>query len=167
MDELVIDNASTLCLPRVLEIYAIARNLMKECGNGTQWGKSYPERGIVCDDISRGHLYVVKDEDGIIRGVFAFFVGIDVTYGKIDGGKWHCDGEYGAIHRIASDGMRKGIFDVALAFCQDNAQYLRIDTHEKNKIMQHLVERNGFSRCGMIHVQDGTSRIAYDKIVKR
>ena len=31
-------------------------------------------------------------------------------------------------------------------------------------IMQHLLEENGFTRCGIIHVEDGTPRIAYQKM---
>ena len=30
--------------------------------------------------------------------------------------------------------------------------------------MQHLLEKNGFARCGIIHVADGSSRIAYQKM---
>lgn len=38
---------------------------------------------------------------------------------------------------------------------------LRADTHADNKVMQHLLEKNGFVRCGNITLADGTSRIAY------
>ena len=41
---------------------------------------------------------------------------------------------------------------------------LRADTHADNKIMQHLLEKNGFTKCGIIHVEDGTPRIAYQKM---
>ncbi len=40
----------------------------------------------------------------------------------------------------------------------------RIDTHNDNKIMQHVIEKNGFIRCGIIYVKDGSPRIAYEKI---
>ena len=33
-----------------------------------------------------------------------------------------------------------------------------------NKIMQHLLEKNGFTRCGIIHVADGSPRFAYQKL---
>ena len=35
---------------------------------------------------------------------------------------------------------------------------------DSNKIMQHLLEENGFTKCGIIHVEDGTPRIAYQKM---
>lgn len=38
---------------------------------------------------------------------------------------------------------------------------VRIDTHEKNTTMQHQVEKNGFTRCGIIYLENGAPRIAY------
>lgn len=46
----------------------------------------------------------------------------------------------------------------------EHCQSLRADTHADNKIMQHLLEKNGFARCGIIHVEDGTPRVAYQKL---
>ena len=28
----------------------------------------------------------------------------------------------------------------------------------------HTIEKNGFKRCGIIHVKDGSERIAYEKL---
>ena len=39
-----------------------------------------------------------------------------------------------------------------------------VDTHADNKVMQHLLESEGFTRCGIIHVEDGTPRIAYQRL---
>lgn len=44
---------------------------------------------------------------------------------------------------------------------RDIAQSIRIDTHADNKTMQHLIEADGFTRCGIIYIADGTPRIAY------
>ena len=46
----------------------------------------------------------------------------------------------------------------------EHCQSLRADTHADNKIMQHLLEKNGFTRCGIIHVADGSPRFAYQKL---
>ena len=46
----------------------------------------------------------------------------------------------------------------------EHCQSLRADTHADNKIMQHLLEKNGFARRGIIHVEDGTPRVAYQKL---
>lgn len=37
------------------------------------------------------------------------------------------------------------------------------DTHQDNKITRHLIEKNGFAKCGIIYVADGSPRIAYEK----
>jgi len=30
--------------------------------------------------------------------------------------------------------------------------------------MQHVIEKNGFKKCGIIYVKDGSERIAYELI---
>lgn len=162
MSLFAVEKACRADLPKILNIYAIARNFMKNNGNGTQWGDCYPDEGIVCDDISKGQLYAIKDEGGIIRGAFSFIIGNDPTYENIKG-KWHSDAKYGTIHRIASDGTQKGIFNTAVSFCKCRSEYLRIDTHQNNKVMQHLITKCGFHKCGTIYTHDGTPRIAYDR----
>ena len=73
------------------------------------------------------------------------------------------DDLYGTIHRVAGDGNVHGVLAMAVQFCEQNIKHLRIDTHNDNKIMQHVIEKNGFKRCGIIHVKDGSERIAYEK----
>ena len=51
-----------------------------------------------------------------------------------------------------------------LDWSMEHCQSLRADTHADNKIMQHLLEKNGFTRCGIIHVADGSPRFAYQKL---
>ena len=40
---------------------------------------------------------------------------------------------------------------------------LKIDTHRDNVVMQNMLKKNGFQSCGIIHVQDGSERLAYQK----
>ena len=47
------------------------------------------------------------------------------------------------------------------AFALSHVSELRADTHEDNKIMQAVLERNGFEKCGIIYIEDGSPRIAY------
>jgi RimJ/RimL family protein N-acetyltransferase len=148
-------------LPQILEIYANAREFMKKNGNHTQWGGGYPSRGMLEDDINRGNLYAVT-RDTEIYGVFCFVLGDDPTYAVMEDGCWRSDTPYGTIHRIASRGS--GVFAAALNHCRSRIGHIRIDTHADNYPMQHLVTKHGFSRRGIIHVADGTPRIAYDLI---
>ncbi len=162
MSEIVIDKANRSDLERILEIYAHARAYMAQNGNASQWGNGYPEKALLESDIQKGELYVMKEKERIF-GVFAFIIGTDLTYGVIEDGAWLSSDLHGTIHRIASDGSVRGVLDKAVSFCESKIKHLRIDTHENNKIMQYLIEKNGFKKCGRIYADDGTPRIAYEK----
>ena len=149
-------------LPRILEIYAHARQFMAETGNPNQWGKTNPPRETLEQDIHQGLLHVVE-ENGNIHGVFFFSMEEDPTYSAIYDGQWESDTPYGTIHRIASDGSG-GIFTAALNWCLTHSTHLRIDTHHDNRVMQHVVEKHGFTRRGIIYIADGRPRIAYERL---
>lgn len=148
-------------LNRILEIYAFARAFMGETGNPTQWGTAYPPRDMLEEDISLGNLYVVES-DGI-HGVFAYFAEPDPTYASIEAGAWLDDGPYGTIHRVAGDGSG-GIFSAVLSFAIARNPHVRIDTHADNKVMQHVLAKHGFKRTGIIYLENGDPRIAFERI---
>lgn len=162
MDKLTVRPALPADLPRLLEIYSIARKFMAENGNPTQWPSTYPPADLLEEEIDSGHLFVVTDSQ-TVHGVFAFIPGDDPTYAVIENGSWRSSSPYGTLHRVASDGQG-GILRTALAFAETKAAHLRIDTHADNKPMQHLVEKYGFSRRGIIYTDNGSPRIAYDRI---
>lgn len=149
-------------LDEILKIYEYAKKFMIETGNPTQWAGGYPQRELLEQDIANGGLYVVTEETGIC-GVFYFVIGPDPTYALIENGSWNSDQTYGTIHRIAGNGTG-GVFGAALDFCRNQIDYLRIDTHEDNKVMQHVVTKYGFLPCGIIYTDDGTPRIAFDRL---
>lgn len=72
-------------LPRILEIYAEARQFMRHSGNPNQWGDSRPAESTLLEDIQKRQLYICT-EDLHILGVFAYIPGIDPTYLLIEGG---------------------------------------------------------------------------------
>ena len=143
----------------ILAIYARAREYMRQTGNPNQWDNHSPALSVIQEDIEKGQLYLLEDNDGI-QAVFALIFGEDPTYGIIEG-SWLNDDPYAAIHRVASAGKRKGVLAECLAYCQQTHWNLRIDTHDDNKIMQHLLEKYGFRRCGIIYLENGDPRIAY------
>ena len=147
-------------LDDIMEIYRIAQDFMIKSGNPNQWGHTYPSRNLIEDDISNGVCHLVCDDDGP-HGAFALFSGDEPTYRYIENGRWLNDDEYLTIHRIASDGKVRGIFRCAIDYCKSITGNIRIDTHESNAVMQRLIEKNGFEKCGIIYVRDGTPRIAY------
>ena len=150
-------------LDQIMEIYARARDFMARHGNPSQWGDSYPSRELIEEDILSNRLFVCII-NGQLEAVFAFILGEDPTYQTIEDGHWLSDGPYGALHRLASAGHRPGIGKLVVDWCLEHCESLRADTHADNKIMQHVLESNGFARCGIIHTDDGTPRIAYQKL---
>lgn len=152
--------AQTADLQRIEEIYASARAFMAANGNPNQWGTTHPPKALLKEDIAAGNLYVLTDGE-TIHGVFAFFLGQDPTYAEIYDGAWHSDRPYGTIHRVAGDGSG-GILRATVEFAGQLCNYLRIDTHYDNIVMQRAIEKQGFQRCGTILTDDGTPRIAFD-----
>ena len=133
-------------LDAIMQIYARARQEMAASGNPTQWGTSFPPQDLIEEDIDTNRLFVYL-HNGEMEAVFAFVLGPDPTYAKIEDGQWLNDAlPYGTIHRLASAGKRPGVATDVI------------------KIMQHLLEKNCFTRCGIIHVADGTPRIAYQRL---
>lgn len=132
---------------------------MQRSGNKNQWTNGYPTEKIISKDIEDGNFYVEEKNDTII-GCFAFILGIEPTYHKIEG-HWLDEEPYGTIHRIASDGRMRGFTDRCFKFCKSKIPNLRIDTHKDNKPMQAAVQRNGFQYCGIITLSDGSPRLAF------
>ena len=151
-------------LPRIEEIYAYARQFMADTGNPNQWGKTTPQTSQLVDDIQKGLLFVLVSKN-VIHGVFYFYIGPDPTYGRIDDGRWRSDTSYGTIHRIAGDGSG-GVLAAAVNYGRAQINHLRIDTHHDNKIMQRAVVKYGFQRSGIIYLENGSPRIAYDLLTE-
>ena len=40
---------------------------------------------------------------------------------------------------------------------------MRCDTHKDNLPMRRTLEKNGYTLCGTIHVEDGIPRVAYER----
>ena len=149
-------------LPRILEIYDIAKAYMRANGNPNQWNGAYPDPETLRTDIEKQRLYVYK-KAGSIHGVFMLLLEEEPTYAYIEDGSWREETPYGTIHRLAGDGEVKGLFAKCVAFCESKVKYLRADTHFDNHTMQHLLEKNGFERRGIIYLKNGDPRIAYQK----
>ena len=146
------------------EIYTQARKFMKESGNPSQWAGEYPNGYDVRLGIEGGTSYVCED-NGEVVATFHFEANADdPTYRKIYGGEWKNDLPYGVIHRIAVKYHGRGIVDFCFNECFKIIPNLKIDTHEDNIPMKRCLERNGFEYCGIIYLQNGESRMAYQRV---
>ncbi len=157
-----IRHAALKDIPALLAVYDRARSFMAANGNPTQWPANYIHQGLLENDIAQHTLYVCEDADGI-QGVFMYAEGPDPTYLHIENGSWPSDTAYAVVHRVASAGKVKGVLSHIIAWASAQSAVLRMDTHADNAPMQHLLEKLGFQRCGIIYVEDGTPRIAYQK----
>ena len=157
---LYLRNAAEADLEQIMKIYRYAQDFMIRSGNPGQWGHSYPAADLIKSDIAKGACRVIYDENGI-HGVFALFEGAEPTYQYIEQGTWLNDAPYATIHRIAGDGQVHGLFQCVVAYCKGIYSNIRIDTHADNITMQRLIEKNGFRKCGIIYVRDGSPRLAY------
>ena len=160
--KLTVRRAAAADLPTLLQIFDNARAFMHTHGNPHQWPDSYPGAARLAAEIERGVCYVVMGE-GAIQAVFCLISGEDPTYRQIEDGAWPEAVPYATIHRLASAGRVGGIGRFCIDWCLQQGLPLRADTHADNKIMQHVLEKNGFRKCGIIHLANGDPRLAYEK----
>lgn len=159
-NDTIIRQTTIADIPKLREIFAIARQFMANTGNPSQWVDGYPSDEQLTQDIESGDSYVVEKNEKVVA-TFVLRGGIDPTYNIIYEGKWLNDKPYATIHRIASTGEIKGIMHIAMQFAQQQYDNIRIDTHRDNIVMQHLIEKEGFKYCGIIYCWSGDERVAF------
>lgn len=147
----------------IMGIYSAAQDFMAENGNGSQWGKTHPDPNLIKQDLENGELYVCCENDAIAC-VFFFRFAPDPTYNVIYDGAWLNDTPYGVVHRIASSRTIKGAARFCLSWAYSQCGNLRIDTHRNNLPMRNLLKSLGFEYCGIIHLESGDERLAFQKI---
>ena len=147
-------------IPTLQEIFAVARKFMADTGNPNQWAETYPSVEQLTNDINSGDSYVCLEKDHIVA-TFVLRGGDDPTYDVIYNGEWLNNNPYATIHRIASNGEVKGIFNKVMEFALQHYDTIRIDTHRDNMVMRNAVEKAGFIYCGIIHCWNGDERLAF------
>ena len=152
--------AADIC--RIGEIYENAKRFMRASGNPNQWNSGTPNAETAQQDMENGVGYVVE-ENGEIIAVFMFSLDGEPTYAKIYDGEWLSNAPYGVIHRIAVAEQGKGIIGFCIDECFRKCQNLRIDTHRDNLPMQRALLKRGFQYCGIIYLENGDERLAYQK----
>ena len=144
------------------EIYEKAKRFMRESGNPTQWDDGKPNIDTAREDMENGVGYVAE-ENGEILAVFMFNIGNDVTYDKIYNGEWKNAEPYAVIHRIAVKEQGRGLIGYCIDECFKTFPNLKIDTHRNNIPMQKALLKRGFEYCGIIYLENGDERLAYQK----
>lgn len=131
-----------------------------------QWHPDYPTQQTVSDDIAQGIGYVFTNEGEVI-GYCCIIMGDEPAYRSIDGA-WKTDRPYAVVHRMAfarqvrGKGLSGQAFDLIKELCASaHIDAIRVDTQEENKVMQHILIREGFRYCGLIRF-DGGPKLAYE-----
>lgn len=149
----------------LMSLFARAREYMVSYGNTHQWSEyGWPPREVIERDVASGDSYVIVEGKEILA-TFYFVHGehVEPCYDAIHDGYWEEDVPYGVIHRIASSGKKKGMLAFAIEFALARCPCLRMDTHEANLPMRHLMEKLGFAYRGIIYVkQDKAPRLAFE-----
>ena len=150
-------------LDEVMEIYKKARSFMRAHENPTQWLGGKPTREQIEHDIENKQSFVCTHESKI-AGVLCFFIGTDPTYAIIENGNWISSDTYAVVHRIASSGEFKGTGTFMMEWAFSRHSNIKIDTHEDNYVMQNMLKKLGYTYCGIIHLENGDPRLAYQKV---
>ncbi len=159
--------ASKQEISQIMEVLSAAKKIMRSSGNVNQWIGGYPSEETVLCDISLGHGFVVEDS-GKVAGYFACVPSPEPTYAKIYEGQWLDDNlPYHVVHRIGSYPDVHGVFKSIMEWCFEKDSNIRIDTHRDNRIMQHNILKEGFAYCGIIYLENGDERLAYQKISRK
>ncbi|KGO22475.1 GNAT family N-acetyltransferase [Oenococcus alcoholitolerans] len=170
MTKVYIRKATIYDIDRMVQLIDQGKKLLADQGI-PQWQKGYPRREDLLEDIKRSWTYLLIFDQDIV-GTATIFQLPDPNYADIYQGKWQGDPQqkYATIHRITIDphfsGNHLGDYffsDLISEAYRLGYRQLRIDTHVKNKRMQHLAAKFSFDYAGIIYLDhdDTDQRNAY------
>ena len=171
-------------LDQIMEAVEDSREVLRLQGNG-QWQDGYPNKDDFINDINNKRLFVTFDkEPNEIVGVCALTYS-EEDYHHLYEGKWLTELPYMVMHRVAikkkyrGRGYGKRLFELFIAIITavitsyfieqakvEGYRSLRIDTHEGNAIMRHLIESFGFTYCGKAILTPNKDRMMFERVLK-
>ncbi|MDU7886648.1 MAG: GNAT family N-acetyltransferase [Clostridium perfringens] len=158
-------------LDQIVEIIELSKKYLKET-KVDQWQDGYPAKEDLRRDIESGSSYVLTNKDEIVATTVISLDG-ESTYNSIFNGEWITNEDYIVMHRVAVHDKYKGkgIFKELIKEAESLALNkgifsIKIDTHRDNISMQRAVVKNDFKKCGIIYLEDGSERIAFEKVLK-
>lgn len=157
-------------IDKIMGIIGQAKEYLRNKGVD-QWQDNYPNIDIIKNDIEKGIGYVLE-KNGQVVATVAISFNDEKTYEKIYDGKWITENDYAVVHRIAVDNNYKGqrISTEILARIEEmcskmNIHSIKVDTHKHNESMRKMLSNNGFKYCGIIYLESGSERVAYEKVI--
>ncbi len=153
---------------RIMELVADAQSWFRR-NNIDQWQDGYPTEKIILSDIECGVNYLVE-YNGVVAAMVVIIFGEEPTYKVITGKGWLNDNPYAVVHRIAvaDEYRKKGIASEIMRFVEElcierGINDIRIDTHEVNIAMRSMLKKLGYKYCGVVTMESGAPRVAYQK----
>lgn len=157
-------------LNEIMSIIEEAKAYLKVQGVD-QWQNGYPNEEKILEDIASEESYVGELNGKIVATGYLSFCG-EKTYEKIYNGQWLSIGPYAVYHRTAvseksrNAGIAKDFFQsLDKVVLEKGVKSIRIDTHKDNMPMQKFLKKNGYIYCGVIYLEDGNERVAFEKIL--
>lgn len=164
----MIEKAKLTDLSEIVAVIESARAYLKAQGID-QWQKSaYPAISDIRTDIENDVAYVLKVA-GKVAAYGAVIAGFDPAYDLIQG-SWRNDNhDYVTVHRMAVSTAFRGQalgqrFLTSVFETFSTYQDFRVDTHPDNQIMQHILTKLGFEKCGVVMFEG--ARWAYQKVLE-
>mgnify|MGYP003586234854 CR=1 FL=1 len=155
-------------LSRIMELIGQAKAFLKNSGVD-QWQNGYPDQACIERDIIGGKGYLCMQQGSIVGYLCIDFDG-EPAYENLNG-SWLSSEPYVVVHRMTFDQQfrGKGLATQALVLTEElsrarGIRSFKIDTDNDNKIMKHLMQKNGFTYCGTICF-DNSEKIAYEKLI--
>ena len=138
--------------------------------NSVQWQGEYPCLATIQKDFELNQGYVLVHNNEVI-GYGAIILGHDPNYDFIVG-SWLQNGPYAVLHRLCIKSDYKGknlahyFFEELEKQAKQTNSSLRVDTYHENHSMLRLIEKEGFTYCGVVYMEDHSPRNAYEKVIK-
>lgn len=143
-------------IPEINQIIQAAKAYLKQQGS-PQWQDGHePHEAVIRQDIRKKASYVLTMNEEIV-GTVALITDKDPVYEAIEG-QWLQNGAYVSLHHVAVSqryrgaGLGKAVLEAAIHQAQVlGYEDIRIDTYPANQPMLGLIEKLGFSYCGMVY----------------
>ena len=141
-------------LPEIWEIIESCTKHLQSRGIN-QWDETYPDLGIIKEDVENGYAYIGRDSDECIA-----YVALNEKFDDEDPEcrrvNWSSSGEKALyIHRLAVHPERqgKGIAKKMLRFIEDlaaknNYSSIRLEAYSANEAAIKLYENSGYTKAG-------------------
>lgn len=149
-------------VPAIIAILETGRELLAADGIDQWQNGTGPGAQAVANDLMQGwgRVFCVRNQ---VVATAALIPGPDPNYDVIENGRWDRTGNpggvYATIHRVAVDPAFRGNH-IGRRFYQrliEEARArgfaeIRVDTHEQNLRMRHVIEGCGFAYAGRVYI---------------